>query len=148
MDTKIFKNGIKFQCQGSANCCVSRGSYGYVYLSKKDINTLSNYFNISPDKFKKKYCQLTNGYLHLKEYKKKNNCIFLKDKKCNVYKARPIQCRTWPFWPENMNYKKWNKEIINFCPGIGKGRKWNKKDIEKKLKIEKENEEKINALSS
>ena len=42
MDTKIFKNGIKFQCQGSANCCVSRGSYGYVYLSKKDINTLSS----------------------------------------------------------------------------------------------------------
>ena len=34
---KIFyQKGVRFQCQGSSNCCVSRGSYGFVYLSKKD----------------------------------------------------------------------------------------------------------------
>ena len=40
MENNIFKNGIKFQCQGSSNCCVSRGMYGYVYLSKKDAKNL------------------------------------------------------------------------------------------------------------
>ena len=33
-----YKEGIKFECQSSGNCCVSRGSYGFVYLSLKDIN--------------------------------------------------------------------------------------------------------------
>ena len=35
------EKGIRFECQGSGNCCVSRGSYGFVYLSKKDIKRLS-----------------------------------------------------------------------------------------------------------
>ena len=30
-----YENGIKFQCQESSNCCVSRGSHGFVFLSKK-----------------------------------------------------------------------------------------------------------------
>ena len=36
-DTIDYQNGIRFQCQGSGKCCVSRESYGYVYLSKKDL---------------------------------------------------------------------------------------------------------------
>ena len=45
MSSKKLNNlkGINFQCQGSANCCISRGSYGYVYLSKKDILLLSQF---------------------------------------------------------------------------------------------------------
>ncbi|MGZ5280435.1 MAG: YkgJ family cysteine cluster protein, partial [Pseudobdellovibrionaceae bacterium] len=35
--------------------------------------------------------------------------------------ARPIQCRTWPFWPDVMNAKTWKKEVVTFCPGVGKG---------------------------
>ena len=42
MQKKIYDKGIKFKCQGSANCCVSRGSYGFVFLSKKDL--LSHFY--------------------------------------------------------------------------------------------------------
>ena len=38
------EKGIRFECQGSGNCCVSRGTYGFVYLSKKDIKKLSDGF--------------------------------------------------------------------------------------------------------
>ena len=24
---------------------------------------------------------------------------------CTVYPVRPLQCRTWPFWPENLSSK-------------------------------------------
>ena len=117
-------NGIRFECQGSGNCCISRNSYGFVYLSKKDLKKLSNYFEISKTNFIKKYCDETHDFLHLKELKKnKGKCLFLKNKKCTVYKNRPIQCRTWPFWNENMNVKLWNEEISINCPGIGKGKK-------------------------
>ena len=122
MDKKIYEKGIKFQCQGSSNCCVSRGSNGFVFLSKKDLSRLAKFHNISSKEFKINYCHNTEGFIHLKEIRKNGDCIFLKDKRCNVYKARPTQCRTWPFWPENMNSKIWNKEVVNFCPGIGNGK--------------------------
>ncbi len=135
------EKGIRFECQGSGNCCVSRGSYGFVYLSKKDIKKLSKELKITQQNFIKNYCQKTDGYIHLKELKKNNgNCIFLIDKKCSVYKSRPIQCRTWPFWPENMNTKTWNNDISKNCPGIGKGKIYNKEEILKQVQIDYENE--------
>ena len=47
MDKYLFKKGIKFKCQSSSNCCVSRGLYGFVYLSKKDSIRIANFLNIS-----------------------------------------------------------------------------------------------------
>ena len=116
------EKGIKFECQGSGNCCVSRGSYGFVYLSKEDVKNLSINFNLSSDKFIKKYCS-----------------IFLEDKRCSVYTSRPVQCRTWPFWPENMNSKTWNNEISKNCPGIGKGKIIKKREILKQINADYKN---------
>ena len=48
------EKGIRFECQGSGNCCVSRDSYGFVYLSNIDLERFSKYFNISLKNFKKK----------------------------------------------------------------------------------------------
>ena len=136
--------GIKFSCQSSVNCCVSRGNHGYVYLNKDDLKKLANFFNQSIHEFKKKYCKITNGFIHLKELKKnKGNCLFLINNRCSVYKKRPIQCRTWPFWNENMNAKTWNKEIALFCPGVGKGRRYTKESILKILEKDKNNEKLI-----
>jgi len=64
------EKGIRFECQGSGNCCVSRGAYGFVYLSKKDIKKLSIGFKTTEQNFVKKYCQKTDGFIHLKELKK------------------------------------------------------------------------------
>ena len=138
-----FKKGIHFKCQGSSNCCVSRGIYGYVYLSKKDILKLSNYINLNVKNFIKLYCDKTEGFIHFKEKMKNGDCQFLINKRCSIYKARPTQCRTWPFWKENMNAKKWNNEIAKFCPGIGKGGKVKKMEIDKIIKEDEKNEIKI-----
>tara|TARA_B100001964_G_C13921197_1_gene460286 strand:+ start:235 stop:684 length:450 start_codon:yes stop_codon:yes gene_type:complete len=144
MEQKIYENGIKFQCQGSSNCCISRGSYGFVFLSKEDLLKLANFFKVSLFDFVKKYCHTTDRFVHLKETRKNGECIFLfNNNKCGVYKHRPTQCRTWPFWSENMNVKMWNKDVVNFCPGIGKGKLINKKKIEKFIKIDENNAKKI-----
>ena len=139
-----FKDGIKFECQSSGNCCVSRDSYGYVYLSSKDLKKLAKNFNLPIEDFKSKYCQNTEGFLHLKEkISLKGKCIFLKNYKCTVYKSRPSQCRTWPFWNENMNPKVWNEDISINCPGIGKGNIIKPKKIASFLKEDLENEKAI-----
>jgi len=31
--------------------------------------------------------------------------VFLKDKQCTVYPVRPAQCRTFPWWKENLSSK-------------------------------------------
>ena len=135
-----YKEGIKFECQGSSNCCVSRGSFGYVYLSKKDILRLSNFVGLKTSDFIKLYCDKLDGFTHFKENSKNGKCQFLEKKKCSVYKARPTQCRTWPFWSENMNVKIWNEEISKFCPGIGKGQTFTKKKINGIIKNDEDNE--------
>jgi len=138
-----YKKGIRFKCQGSAKCCVSRGSYGFVYLSKKDIKRLSDYTSLKIYEFINLYCDKTEGFTHLKEKNKLGNCLFLDNNSCSVYNARPTQCRTWPFWPENIKSKNWKENITKFCPGIGKGKIITKIEIQKQIKEEENNEKNI-----
>ena len=143
MTKKIYSKGMRFQCQRSSNCCVSRGSYGFVYLSKKDILRLSKYTDLSIKDFIKLYCEKTYGFVHFKEHRKNSECQFLEKKRCSIYKARPTQCRTWPFWSENMKTKIWNEEIQSFCPGIGKGKIIQQSQIEKNINDDKKNEDEM-----
>jgi Fe-S-cluster containining protein len=50
--------------------------------------------------------------------RKNYDCIFLKDKKCLVYSARPTQCRTFPWWVQNLNSKEAWEEAAKYCEGI------------------------------
>ena len=44
--------------------------------------------------------------------------IFLKDKKCQIYSVRPTQCRTFPWWPQNLKSEKEWQEAARYCEGI------------------------------
>lgn len=131
---------IRFECQGSGKCCVSRGEYGFVYVTVEDRRRFARHLKISTQSFTKQYCQRTDGFWHLKDNQKTGNCIFLKAQSCSAYRARPTQCRTWPFWPEVMNAKTWSKEVASFCPGVGKGKLWSAKEIEKQKHLQETSE--------
>jgi uncharacterized protein len=125
---QLIKNGIRFECQGEGKCCVTRGKYEYVYLSFSDRKRIASHLKLSLETFTVLYVKKGGGLYQLK-YRDKN-CPFLKQNRCAVYDARPWQCRTWPFWPENMSADVWEKEISSFCPGIGKGRLYTAEEIE------------------
>lgn len=139
--------GVRFQCQGSGKCCTSRGEYGYVFLSLKDRRKLAKFLKLTTSVFTKKYCTKLHGAFHLNEDPKEPDCLFLKNKQCSVYEARPTQCRTWPFWPEVMNAKTWSREVLSFCPGIGKGRLYSSQEIQKSLAQQTQTEKEILARS-
>lgn len=132
-----WKKGIRFECQGSGNCCVSRGQYGYVYFTKEDRKRMAKHLGLKTDVFTKNYCEKSDGFFHLKEEEGNPNCRFLKDNRCSVYEGRPTQCRTWPFWPEVMSAKSWKKEVASFCPGVGKGRVVSENEIKDQLELQK-----------
>jgi Fe-S-cluster containining protein len=131
--TSWWAEGLRFQCQGSGKCCTSHGEYGFVFLTKDDRKRIATQLGLNLATFTRKYCQRTNGFFHLKEDPQNTDCMFLKEKRCSIYEARPIQCRTWPFWPEVMNAKTWKKEVVTFCPGVGKGPVVSPEFIEKTL---------------
>jgi Fe-S-cluster containining protein len=122
-----FKDGVRFECQGSGQCCMSRGTYGYVYFSAADRKRMAGVLGVSVGEFTRKHCEKTEGLYHLKYPEK--DCQFLDGKRCMAYEGRPTQCRTWPFWPENMNAKIWNTEVAPFCAGVGKGKLYSPEEI-------------------
>lgn len=135
-----WKDGIRFQCQGSGKCCTSHGEFGYVYLTKFDRQRLARSLGLKTRAFTLKYCQQTGGNFHLKEDGKNPDCIFLKNKQCGVYEGRPTQCRTWPFWPEVMKPKAWKRDVVSFCPGINKGPAISPEEIARQLEMQKKAE--------
>jgi len=60
------------------------------------------------------------------------DCMLLdpKTRRCGVYKSRPIQCRTWPFWDSSVKKKKDWDETCEVCPGAGTGRLYTFEEIE------------------
>ena len=135
-ERRFYGEGIRFECQGEGRCCVSRGAYGYVYLSFNDRRRLAGHFGLSTTEFTAKYVKKEDGLYHL-AYSGKD-CPFLKESRCEVYEARPWQCRTWPFWPENMEREVWDREVACYCPGVGKGRLFTAEEIEDILRKRKD----------
>src|SRR5579862_6727546 len=89
-----FADGLRFKCTGCGKCCT--GSPGYVFLSPPDLDRLSTHFALSPDEFVAKYTYKIDSKLSLLDEPGSDACIFLKNKQCSVYEARPTQCRTFP----------------------------------------------------
>lgn len=127
-------DGVRFACQGSGRCCVSRGNIGYVYLTLEDRRRLAATLGIPVRAFTRRYCAKTDGQFHLRD--EGPDCLFLKDRGCTVYEGRPTQCRTWPFWPENMGARAWSV-VAAYCPGVGKGKRHSREEIEAVLSVQR-----------
>ena len=87
----------RFECAQCGDCC---RNYGYVYLSTRERVLLAEHFGITETEFRKEYCEKRHGEFHLKN--PDTDCCFLKGNVCSIYELRPEQCRTWPYWPQNM----------------------------------------------
>jgi Fe-S-cluster containining protein len=111
-----YQEGLRFKCTGCGQCCT--GSPGYVWVSEEEIKALAELLHLLEVDFVKKYIRRIGNRLSLKEHPKTFDCVFLKEKKCLVYTHRPVQCRTYPWWPENLKSRAaWLEEAAR-CEGI------------------------------
>jgi len=111
-----FEKGLRFQCTGCGKCCT--GPSGYVFLSARDLEQLADHFSLSLDQFSKQYTRLVDGKYALLDQPRSDACIFLKEKRCTVYDARPTQCRTFPWWLQNLQTAEDWQEAALHCEGI------------------------------
>lgn len=137
----FFDNGLKFSCKGCNYCCA--GSPGFVFISEKELDEIAAFLKLDLDVLKNSYTRkiIYQGEERISLKEKSNfKCVFLSNEGCLIYPVRPLQCRTYPFWPSIMaSEKEWLEEKES-CPGIGDGRLYSKEEIEEILALMKENE--------
>lgn len=129
-NTPWYQDGVRFACTGCGGCCRARNGYEYVYVDPTEARAIARRLGIPLRRFVAEYLleQAEDAQMHLRF--DDGACSMLKDGKCQVYEERPKQCRTWPFWRENLDRKVWDTEIAPNTPGVGRGRLWSKEEIE------------------
>lgn len=116
MTNPWYKKGLRFACTECGQCCT--GEPGFVWVNQKEIEEMAEFLGISVPEFIKQYTREVDGELSLKEFPRTYDCIFLREGRCMVYKNRPKQCRTFPFWPENVKSKEAWEQCAKRCEGI------------------------------
>lgn len=124
-----YKNGLRFKCTQCGDCCT--GAAGYVWVNKKEIEQLAALLGMEVASFEKSYVRTIGIRKSLVEYAS-GDCVFFDtdSRKCNVYHARPRQCRSWPFWDSNLRSEASWEETCDVCPGSGKGKLYSLENIE------------------
>ncbi|MDD2906372.1 MAG: YkgJ family cysteine cluster protein [Sulfurimonas sp.] len=102
-------------CQGK--CCT--GESGYIYVTMAEIEKIAALMQRDVRSFADEYL-FKKGYKYsIKEqvYNDSHECIFYDrvTNGCKIYEARPLQCRTFPFWDY---FKTRVDELKLECPGI------------------------------
>jgi Fe-S-cluster containining protein len=126
----FYDKGLCFECQKECSGCCG-GSPGYVFIDDEEIERISKVLNISVDHFLLNYTKKVGKRVSLIDLEHDNwNCVMLKEGRCTIYNDRPLQCRTYPFWPQNLGSRDIWEEEKEHCPGIDKGRRFSAEEIE------------------
>ena len=113
---------LRFDCTRCGRCCVAGGGY-FVFLEGHEAEEIRVYLQLSRSWFRRRYLnRLPDGDL-VGSWRSDGRCVFLDaGGECGIYPVRPVQCRTYPFWPEIVNRKRaWRRESQR-CEGIDRGR--------------------------
>ena len=126
--------GLHFECQECGGCCSGPGE-GYIWVTKPEIEIIADFLKLTVGRLRQKYLKRVGLRTTIIEHRTTKDCIFLQDstgqKRCMIYPVRPSQCRSWPFWSNNLtSANAWNKAAQK-CPGINRGRLYSFEEIEK-----------------
>jgi len=132
MAEKWYRDGLKFSCTQCGNCC--SGDPGYVWATKEEIAKISAFLGRTDGWLDRTHLRRVGLHYSLTEHAN-GDCVFLKRENgksmCTIYPVRPLQCRTWPFWTENLRSKKtWDDLAESKCPGMNKGQAYDYVQIE------------------
>jgi len=121
----FFDSGIRFECQRCGVCCT--GDPGTIYVDHLEISYIAEYLGIPVSLFIEKYLYPFRNNYSIREHPD-GRCFFY-DKGCNIYPVRPHQCRSFPFWLENLRSEAEWQKVSSTCPGIGHGQLFTKEQI-------------------
>lgn len=123
-----YHEGLRFECTLCGACCT--GGEGYVLISPDESRAIARRLGLSVHAFHDRYTRVTSLGRSLNELDTPNgrDCVFLDRATmpgkavCSLYEARPTQCRTFPWWPENLRDRRAWERLGRQCEGVGRGR--------------------------
>jgi len=115
-----YAEGLRFECLPDCGaCCTNHDDYAYVYLEPGESERIARQLDLDLDTFSDRYTGREEDWVILRM--DRPDCPFLSGARCSIYAVRPVQCRTFPFWAENLrNRARWRR-LRRFCPGIDRG---------------------------
>lgn len=143
-----YAEGLKFTCTQCGQCCT--GGPGYVWVTDEEVRRVAEHLRLTFEETRRRYCRKIGGRVSFKERRQPNgdhDCIFLQEipapagqaqgakelapgaalpvkrRGCSIYGVRPLQCRTWPFWADNLESKERWDHTARRCPGMNDGRR-------------------------
>jgi Fe-S-cluster containining protein len=131
MQKIFYDSGLRFECTKCSRCC--RHTPGYVFLSPGDLQRLSAALKLSHREFRARYCRTVDlGLARRVSLKEKPNldCILWENGGCSLYEARPVQCRSFPFWSACVASAEAWRLHAKSCPGMGRGVLHTREEIE------------------
>ncbi len=111
-----YKDGLQFTCTQCGDCCT--GPPGVVWVTDEEIQEIAAYLDKPVGEIRLFHTRIVRGRVSLTEYEN-GDCTFFDPVKrhCKVYKSRPVQCRTWPFWNSHLESPKAWSESAAFARG-------------------------------
>lgn len=111
-----YKDGLHFKCTECGQCCT--GAPGYIWVTEEEMKEIADHLKVTLEEFIRMYVRRVNKRYSLLERPKTYDCVFLNGKKCQIYSVRPIQCRTFPWWPGHLKSREDWQEAAKYCEGI------------------------------
>lgn len=109
---------LEFKCTGCGLCCKEAG---FVFFTDDDIIRASKYLNISVLEFINKYLKQREAFSYYVQVTDTVPCIFLDSQNhCLIHTSKPLQCSTFPYWPDYTNSKGevLARKFHRPCPGV------------------------------
>lgn len=130
-DGPFYADGLRFSCTRCSLCC--RFDSGYVWLSRADLARLAAGLDLPENTVTDRYCRIVNigGFKQLSLREQESmDCVFWVDGACSVYKSRPLQCRSFPFWSHQLSDREAWDRSADHCPGMNAGQHHSRAEID------------------
>ena len=122
-ESRWYRDGVRFRCLGPecGDCCSGKHGPGAVWLGRDEIERLAGHLSLTVKELRHRYLRHLDGRVSLRE-RANFDCIFYRQGEgCQIYEARPLQCRTYPFWGRILASRLTWKNEAEQCPGIDPG---------------------------
>lgn len=149
MTAWIPDEGLRFECTACGACCT--GPPGYVMVTDDEIAALAARFGLTVDEFTESHTHAARAGRSLNETQTEHgfDCVLLDRETvpgkavCSAYEDRPVQCRTFPWWPEHTRSKQAWERLSRECEGVHRGDFVSVDEITKNLREQRERDGRV-----
>jgi hypothetical protein len=100
-------------------------------MLEREVEQISEITNLKPEEFSTPTSGL--GSYRYTMRKQEGKCIFLKGVDCQIYDHRPLLCRFYPFYLEQIGAEIFEFNSSEECLGIGRGKIIEEEDFQAML---------------